>query len=41
MAPTEILAMQHYLNLKKFFEKEDVRIELLTGSTSKKDKTEI
>ena len=41
MAPTEILAMQHYLNLKKFFEKEDVRIELLTGSTPKKEKTEI
>lgn len=41
MAPTEILAMQHYLNLKNFLEKEDIRIELLTGSTSKKDKTEI
>ena len=41
MAPTEILAMQHYLNLKKFLEKEDIRIELLTGSTTKKDKTEI
>ena len=41
MAPTEILAMQHYLNLKKFLEKEDIRIELLTGSTPKKEKTEI
>ena len=41
MAPTEILAMQHYLNLKKFLEKEDIRIELLTGSTTKKEKTEI
>lgn len=41
MAPTEILAMQHYLNLKKFLEKEDIRIELLTGSTPKKDKLEI
>lgn len=41
MAPTEILATQHYLNLKKFLEKEDIRIELLTGSTSKKEKTEI
>ena len=38
MAPTEILAMQHYLNLKKFLKEEDIRIELLTGSTSKKDK---
>ena len=41
MAPTEILAMQHYLNLKKFLEKENIRIELLTGSTPKKEKTEI
>lgn len=41
MAPTEILAMQHYLNLKKFLEKENVRIELLTGSTSKKEKVAI
>ena len=41
MAPTEILAMQHYLNLKKFLEKEDIRIELLTGSTPKKEKADI
>ena len=41
MAPTEILAMQHYLNLKKFLEKEDIRIELLTGSTPKKEKNDI
>ena len=41
MAPTEILAMRHYLNLKKFLEKEDIRIELLTGSTPKKEKNEI
>ncbi len=41
MAPTEILAMQHYLNLKKFLEKEDIRIELLTGATPKKEKLEI
>ena len=38
MAPTEILATQHYNNLKEFFKKEKVRVELLTGSTSKKDK---
>ena len=41
MAPTEILATQHYLNLKNFLKDEDIRIELLTGSTSKKDKQEI
>ena len=41
MAQTEILAMQHYLNLKKFLEKEDIRIELLTGSTPKKEKADI
>ncbi len=41
MAPTEILAMQHYNNLKQFLGKENIRIELLTGSTSKKDKQEI
>ena len=41
MAPTEILAMQHYLNLKKFLEKEDINIVLLTGSTSKKEKQTI
>ena len=41
MAPTEILAMQHYLNLKKFLEKEDIRVELLTGSTPKKEKNDI
>ncbi|MCI5789640.1 MAG: ATP-dependent DNA helicase RecG [Tenericutes bacterium] len=41
MAPTEILANQHYLNLKKFLQDTDIQIELLTGSTSKKDKTRI
>ena len=41
MAPTEILATQHYINLKKFLEKTDVNIALLTGSTSKKDKNDI
>ncbi len=41
MAPTEILAMQHYLNLQKFLEETDVKIALLTGSTAKKDKQKI
>ena len=41
MAPTEILAIQHYNNLKNFFKDTDVRVELLTGSTTKKDKQTI
>ena len=41
MAPTEILATQHYNNIKKLFEKEQIKVELLTGSLTKKDKTSI
>ena len=41
MAPTEILANQHYLNLKEFLKDTSVNVALLTGSTSKKDKTAI
>ena len=41
MAPTEILAKQHYKNACSLFEKYGVRIELITGSTSKKKKEEI
>jgi len=41
MAPTEILATQHYNNIKKLFEKEDIKVELLTGSITKKEKLEI
>ena len=35
MAPTEILANQHYASISKLLEKMDIRIELLTGSTKK------
>ncbi len=35
MAPTEILAQQHYANLKKYADNMDVPIALLTGSTKK------
>ncbi|MBC7904504.1 MAG: ATP-dependent DNA helicase RecG [Gemmatimonadaceae bacterium] len=35
MAPTEILANQHYTGLKKLLEGMPVRIEILTGSTKK------
>lgn len=41
MAPTEILAVQHYNNLKEFLKDEKIKIALLTGSTSKKDKNDI
>ena len=39
MAPTEILAQQHYKNIKELFMGTNVNIELLTGSISKKDKS--
>ncbi|MBO5414144.1 MAG: ATP-dependent DNA helicase RecG [Bacilli bacterium] len=41
MAPTEILAVQHYNNLKELLKDTDVNVELLTGSTLKKDKQRI
>lgn len=41
MAPTEILATQHYNNLVEFLKDTDVNIALLTGSTPKKEKNEI
>ncbi len=41
MAPTEILATQHYKNLVSFINDSGIKIELLTGSTSKKDKLRI
>ena len=41
MAPTEILATQHFHNMKDFFKKHHLTIELLTGSTPKKEKQEI
>ncbi|MBQ3306721.1 MAG: ATP-dependent DNA helicase RecG [Bacilli bacterium] len=41
MAPTEILATQHYNNLVEFLKGTKVKVALLTGSTPKKEKTEI
>ena len=38
MAPTEILAVQHYNNMKELFKDTGVVVELLTGSVTKKDK---
>ena len=36
MAPTEILAQQHYGTFTKLFQNTDVKVELITGSTQKK-----
>ena len=38
MAPTEILATQHYIGLKEFADKMGLRIALLTGSTKKSER---
>lgn len=41
MAPTEVLAMQHYKTLTKFFENTDISVALLTGSTPAAEKRRI
>lgn len=41
MAPTEILANQHYETLREWGEKIGVTVRLLTGSTKKKERTEL
>ncbi|MBC2577218.1 ATP-dependent DNA helicase RecG [Peptostreptococcus russellii] len=41
MAPTEILAKQHYESFTEFFRDKDIKVEILTGSTRKKDGQEI
>lgn len=41
MAPTEILAVQHYNNIKELFKDTGIVVELLTGAISKKDKQPI
>ncbi len=41
MAPTEILANQHFESLKDLLEPMNLRVELLTGSTKKKDRERI
>lgn len=41
MAPTEILAIQHYNNIKEVFKDLNIEIALLTGSISKKEKQDI
>jgi ATP-dependent DNA helicase RecG len=41
MAPTEILANQHFRSLSAFTENQPVNVELLTGSTKKPDRERI
>ena len=41
MAPTEVLAQQHYNNINKLFKKYNISCELLTGSMTKKEKEDI
>ncbi|MFD1002319.1 ATP-dependent DNA helicase RecG [Ohtaekwangia kribbensis] len=41
MAPTEILAQQHYNGLKRYADKMDLSVALLTGSTKKSARKEI
>jgi len=39
MAPTEILAIQHYESISEFLKETDITVALLTGSTKKKQRT--
>ncbi len=41
MAPTEILAKQHYESLINYFKETNINISLLTGSMKKKEKEEV
>ena len=41
MAPTEILAKQHFTSIKEYFKEYDINIALLTGSLTKKQKENI
>lgn len=41
MAPTEILATQHFHTIKEFLNGLDIQVELLTGSTKKADRERI
>ncbi len=41
MAPTEILAMQHYHTISHFLENQEVNIGLLTGSTKQAERTRL
>lgn len=41
MVPTDVLAQQHYEKLKKYFEKINIKVALLTGKMKLKDKKKV
>lgn len=41
MAPTEILAQQHYISISKFLEGIDISVEILTGSSKTKKRRQL
>lgn len=41
MAPTEILAIQHYESISELLSEMDIKVGLLTGSTKKKERTKL
>lgn len=41
MAPTEILAQQHYASISELLSGQNINVALLTGSMTKKEKTEV
>src|SRR5690606_29761190 len=41
MAPTEILAQQHYFSLKELLDENEIKISLLTGSSKQNKRKEI
>ncbi len=41
MAPTEVLAQQHFANISRYLEPTKVRCDLLTGSSTQKERREI
>ena len=41
MAPTEVLANQHYINISNLFKNYNINISLLTGNTKSKDRKEL
>ncbi len=41
MAPTEILAVQHFHSIRKLFQKRNIEVDLLIGSMTKKEKESI